>query len=139
MTRVLVIDDDRSVCTAIETLLLQRTYSVVLADSGDIAKTFDESEFDVIFVDIVMPGIDGFETIKILRARAPRIPIVAMSGFKFSDSTTPAPDFLRMAATLGASYCLRKPFDLPQLMAAINSCTGQGIIKRRIEEPKHVR
>jgi len=139
MTRVLVIDDDRSVCIAIEALLLRRTCSVVLAESGDVSKTFDESEFDVIIVDIVMPGIDGFETIKILRARAPKIPIVAMSGFKFSDSNAPAPDFLRMAATLGASYCLRKPFDLLQLMAAINSCTGQGTIERRIGEPKHIR
>jgi len=122
MTRVLVVDDDKSVCSAIEALLLQRNCSVVVANSGEVAKTFEKSDFDVIVLDIVMPGIDGFEAIKIFRDRAPAVPIVAMSGFKFSNPSADAPDFLRMATTLGANYCLRKPFTLDQLMSAINSC-----------------
>jgi len=78
----------------------------------------------VIILDIVMPGMDGIEAIKIFRERAPLMPIVAMSGIRFSEATADAPDFLRMAATLGANYCLRKPFTLDQLMRAINSCTN---------------
>jgi CheY-like chemotaxis protein len=122
MTHVLVIDDDRSVCSAIEALLLNQDCSVVLADSGEIAKSFKNSHFDVIMVDIVMPGMDGFETMKVFRKRTPAVPIIAMSGFRFSDSAAAAPNFLLMASKLGASYCLRKPFTPLQLMTAINSC-----------------
>jgi CheY-like chemotaxis protein len=126
MTRVLVIDDDRSVSIAIEALLLQKKhFAIKLANTGEIARTLHKSSFDLIFVDIVMPGLDGFETIKLCRGRAPAIPIVAMSGFKFSDSTTSTPDFLRMAATLGAAYCLRKPFTIEQLMMAVYFCVPQ--------------
>ncbi len=122
MTHVLVIDDDRSVSIAIEALLLNQNCSVVLADSGEIAKSFKNSHFNVAMVDIVMPGMDGFETIKVFRKRAPKVPIIAMSGFRFSNSTAAAPDFLSMASKLGANYCLRKPFTPLQLMTAINSC-----------------
>jgi hypothetical protein len=45
-----------------------------------------------------------------------------MSGFRFRNSMPSAPDFLGMAARLGATCCLRKPFTPQQLMAVINSC-----------------
>jgi hypothetical protein len=45
-----------------------------------------------------------------------------MSGFKFRNSMASVPDFLGMAAKLGATFCLRKPFAPQQLIAAINSC-----------------
>jgi len=121
MTRVLVVDDDDSVRSAIEVLLLQRDCSVVLADSGEIARTFEKSDFDVIVLDIVMPGMDGLEALKIFRERAPLLPIVVMSGFRFSGAAAGAPDFLRMASALGANCCLRKPFTPDQLMGAISS------------------
>lgn len=104
MTRVLVIDDDKSVCAAIETLLSYHHCEVVLADSGHVGNTiFEASGFDVVMVDIFMPGMDGLETIKGFRERAPSVPVVAMSGFRFRSSITPTPDFLGMTAELGAT------------------------------------
>jgi CheY-like chemotaxis protein len=77
-------------------------------------------------IDIFMPGMDGLETIKGFRERAPTVPIVAMSGFRFRNSCmAPAPDFLGMAAKLGATYCLQKPFGPQQLMTAITTCLGE--------------
>ena len=126
MTRILVIDDDTSVRTAIETLLREQGRTAVLAANGHLGvKTLETSSFDVILVDIFMPGMDGLETIKNFRARAPTVPIVAMSGFRFRNTMAPAPDFLGMAAELGATYCLRKPFGPQQLMAAISACLGE--------------
>jgi DNA-binding response OmpR family regulator len=133
MARVLVIDDDKSVSVAIETLLRHRDCEAILADSSQVGvATFEASDFDVVMVDIFMPGMDGLKTIKGFRERAPTVPIVAMSGFRFRSSMTPAPDFLGMAAKLGATYCLRKPFGPQQLMAAINACLGEGLPKRRV-------
>ncbi len=123
MTRILVIDDDKSVCIAIETLLRHQGCTAVVAENGHLGvETFERSDFDVVMIDIFMPELDGLETIKSFRRRAPAVPIVAMSGFRFRNSATPAPDFLGMAAELGASYCLRKPFGPQQLMAAIQAC-----------------
>ena len=129
MARVLIIDDDKSVCAAIEALLRHQDCVAILAESGSVgAKTFEDSQFDLVMVDIFMPGMDGLETIKGFRERAPTVPIVAMSGFRFRNScTAPAPDFLGMAIKLGATYCLQKPFGPRQLMAAINACLGEGL------------
>jgi DNA-binding response OmpR family regulator len=133
MARVLVIDDDKSVCAAIETLLRHEDCVAILAESGSVgAKTFEDSQFDLVMVDIFMPGMDGLATIKGFRERAPTVPIVAMSGFRFRNSgAAPAPDFLGMAIELGATYCLQKPFGPQQLMAAITACLGEGPSKNR--------
>jgi two-component system response regulator (stage 0 sporulation protein F) len=107
MTRVLVIDDDRSVCIAIEALLRYHDCVAVSADSGELgAKTFGSPDFNVVMVDIFMPGMDGLETIKGFRRLSPTLPIVAMSGFRFRSSITSAPDFLGMATKLGATCYL---------------------------------
>ena len=128
MTRVLVIDDDRSVGAAIQMMLARQDCdSVVAQDAQAGVQAFESSKFDVVIVDIFMPGLDGLETIKGIRERAPTVPIVAMSGFKFRNSMASAPDFLGMAAKLGATFCLRKPFAPQQLMAAINSCLDSSL------------
>ena len=127
MPRVLVIDDDKSVCMAIESLLRQQDCVSVLAENGCLgAKAFRSSHFDLVMVDIFMPGMDGLGTIKIFREQAPMTPIVAMSGFRFANSSTaPAPDFLGMATKLGATYCLQKPFGPQQLLDAVTACLGE--------------
>ena len=129
MTRVLVIDDDRSVGEAIQIMLArQHCDTVVAPDAQAGLQAFESSKFDVVMIDIFMPGLDGLETIKGIRERAPTVPIVAMSGFKFRNSMASAPDFLGMAAKLGATFCLRKPFAPHQLMAAINSCLDPALV-----------
>ena len=128
MTRVLVIDDDRSVGAAIQMMLARQDCDTVVAqDAHAGVEAFESSKFDVVIVDIFMPGPDGLETIKGIRERAPTVPIVAMSGFKFRNSMASAPDFLGMAAKLGATFCLSKPFALQQLMAAVNSCLNPAL------------
>jgi CheY-like chemotaxis protein len=122
MRRILVIDDDESVRAAIEASLRRQGCAVVLAESADHgAEAFEASDFDMVMVDIFMPGMDGLEAIKHLRERAPTIPIVAMSGYRYRSSTSPGPDFLEMSVKLGASYRLSKPFGHDQLKAAIEA------------------
>jgi len=77
------------------------------------------------FVDIFMPHMRGFESIRIFHERAPTVPLIAMSGYAFANLNSPAPDFLRMALELGASRCLRKPFTPAALQVAINQCLSE--------------
>lgn len=122
MRRVLIIDDDQSVGTAIQMMLARQGYDTALAlNARDGLQVFQSSRFDIAMIDIFMPGTDGLEIIKDLRERAPTMTIVAMSGFRYRNSTANTPDFLGMAAGLGATTCLRKPFAPKQLMEAINS------------------
>ena len=81
--------------------------------------------FDLMIVDIFMPHMRGFESIRIFHERAPTIPLVAMSGYAFANLNSPAPDFLRMALELGASRCLRKPFTPAALQIAIDECLSE--------------
>jgi DNA-binding response OmpR family regulator len=122
MLRVLVIDDDYSVCAAIRMILDRQGFETVLApDAHAGIQAFVSSRFDVVIVDIFMAVMNGLETISGIRRRAPTIPLIAMSGFRFRDPTSPGPDFLGMAVTLGANICLRKPFEPRQLLGAIRS------------------
>jgi CheY-like chemotaxis protein len=70
--------------------------------------------------------MDGLEAIKGFRKRAPGVPIIAMSGYVPHSSSVPIPDFLGMAAKLGATHCLHKPFTRQQLIAAIDACLDLG-------------
>jgi CheY-like chemotaxis protein len=127
MPRILVVDDDRSVRIATQALLEDDGYEVVVADSGRAGiEALADSTFDVVIVDIFMPGMDGLETIKAFHYYAPDVPIIAMSGFMFRNTSAPAPDFLSMSTKLGAAYSLHKPFRPRDLLKAIEACLGSG-------------
>ena len=126
MARVLVVDDDPMVCMAIEVYLERHHFQVTVADGGEAGlRGLEGSQFDLMIVDIFMPHMRGFESIRIFHERAPTIPLIAMSGYAFANLNTPAPDFLRMALELGASRCLRKPFTPVTLLTVINECLAE--------------
>jgi CheY-like chemotaxis protein len=123
MPRVLVVDDDPMVCMAIEIYLERHSFHVTIADGGEAGlRALAGSTFDLMIVDIFMPHMRGFESVRIFHERAPTIPLIAMSGYAFANLDSPAPDFLRMALELGAARCLRKPFTPVALLTVINEC-----------------
>ena len=126
MTKILVVDDDPMVCMAIETYLGRQGFDVTIADGGESGlRALDQAGFDVMLVDIFMPHMRGFESIRIFHERAPTLPLIAMSGYAFANHDSPAPDFLRMALELGATRCLRKPFTPDALLAAVTGCLAE--------------
>src|SRR5256884_7477998 len=126
MTRVLIVDDDPMVCAAIEIYLDRHGFEVTIADGGEAGlRALEEGRFDLMIVDIFMPHMRGFESIRIFHERAPALPLIAMSGYAFANLNSPAPDFLRMTLELGASRCLRKPFTPAALQVAINQCLSE--------------
>jgi CheY-like chemotaxis protein len=121
--RVLIVDDDPSICHTIQVLLERKGFVVVAADGGDTGlQILQQASFDLMIVDIFMPRLRGFESIRIFHERAPTVPLIAMSGYAFAKASEPTPDFLRLALELGASCCLRKPFTSVALLAAVNEC-----------------
>lgn len=136
MPRILVVDDDPMVGATIEILLQRQGFDVALADGGETGLVALESQaFDVMLVDIFMPHMRGFESIRIFHERAPTTPLIAMSGYAFASSASPSPDFLRMALELGATRCLRKPFTPETLLTAIRECLAGAAPKDKKEGP----
>jgi CheY-like chemotaxis protein len=123
--RVLVVDDDPMVCVAIELCLTRQGFEVTVADGGEAGmRALESSSFDVMLIDVFMPHMRGFESIRMFHERMPDVPIVAMSGYAFAN-TERAPDFLRMTIELGAACCLRKPFTPNALLTTINECLNK--------------
>lgn len=126
MKRVLVVDDDPLVSLSIRLTLERHGFETVLADGGVSGlHALEASRFDVMIVDIFMPEMRGFESVRVFHQRAPDVPLIAISGYAFAQHTTPAPDFLRMALELGATRCLRKPFTPAALLAVIGESLAE--------------
>jgi CheY-like chemotaxis protein len=121
--RILVVDDDPLVCSAIRGWLEDRGFAVVVADGGEAGlDALDGATFDLMIVDIFMPHMHGFESVRVFHQRAPTVPLIAISGYVFAEQRMPAPDFLSMALELGATRCLRKPFTPKTLLNVIEMC-----------------
>jgi CheY-like chemotaxis protein len=113
--RVLVLDDHPHVRATVTLALRVKGFDVVSVESGALALAqFEQSEFDLAIVDIFMPGMDGTMVIRKLRERAPRLPVVAISGMT-------ALDFFSAFPELSDVVCLQKPFRPNELLTAIQS------------------
>jgi DNA-binding response OmpR family regulator len=133
MMRALVIDDDVNVGEAIQAILASQRFETVhalRASSGIHA--LEQQNFDVVIVDLFLPGISGLDTIYRIRQQAPDVPIIAMTGFRYrhrvSNSTT---DLLDLAKRRGATLHIQKPFTPSQLVDAI----GASIERCRASQP----
>lgn len=126
MPRILVVDDDPMVSLAIEVCLQRQGMEVTIADGGEAGmRAIAAGAFDVMIVDVFMPHMRGFESIRMFHERAPDVPLIAMSGYAFANADTASPDFLRMTLELGATCCLRKPFTPKALLAAVDDCLSK--------------
>jgi CheY-like chemotaxis protein len=123
LANILVVDDDPAVRMTIQLLLERAGHRVVVAGDGRQGlAAFETDAFDLLFLDIFMPGMDGLETMRLMLRRRPGIPIIVISGRPIVSDAMGAPDFLSMATKLGAVRTLPKPFRPADLDAAVSSC-----------------
>ncbi|HWD59886.1 MAG TPA: response regulator [Stellaceae bacterium] len=112
MADILIIDDDRQMRRLLTRILEGAGHTVREGENGrEGLKRFEEQRPALIITDIVMPDMEGIETIVSLRRDNPDLPIIAISGG--SD-----PVYLRAAASLGATAALQKPF-APQALTEL--------------------
>ena len=132
MQRILVVDDDPHVGLAIGARLVRHGFRVAIADGGTNGlAALDNSTFDLMIVDAFMPNMRGFESIGLFHQRAPSVPLIAISGYAFSNLDMSGADFPGMAAKLGATRCLRKPFRQTTLLDVIDQCLSEAQPHRR--------
>jgi two-component system response regulator (stage 0 sporulation protein F) len=127
MASILIVDDDRAVQLIIKLLLERAGHCVTCANDGPTAlRLFHDASFDLLIVDIFMPGMDGLETMKLVHQYRPGVPIIVISGHGFSSRTTASPDFLAMSTRLGAMFSLQKPFKSAVLLSHVACCLEAG-------------
>jgi CheY-like chemotaxis protein len=117
---ILVIDDDRAVLSTVKLLLERAAHTVEAVDNSQAGlRLLETQRFDLLVVDIFMPGMDGFETMRLVHQSRPEMPVIVISGQQFGSTSEREPDFLYMATKLGAVSSLQKPFRPHELLAAV--------------------
>ncbi|NKB90326.1 MAG: response regulator [Acidobacteria bacterium] len=111
--RILVVDDDPDLAAGIRDNLLAEGHRVRVAERGDdgLALALD-IDFDLILLDVMLPGMDGFEVCRALRDRSREVPVL------FLTARNDPQDRVRGLAEGGDDY-LSKPFDLAEMLARV--------------------
>ena len=116
--RVLVVDDDPGICDYVEALGASRGWRTFVAAGGEEALGgLGETRPDVITLDVMLPGIDGLETLRRLKEVRPDLPVIMLSGQERIGTVD-------RARALGASDFLLKPFAAEDLEAALRTALG---------------
>jgi CheY-like chemotaxis protein/GGDEF domain-containing protein len=123
--RILAVDDQLYFRSFLEELLGEEGYAVETAASGPaaIAALERHPAFDIVISDLIMPGMDGIETVRRIRERWPEKPVIVVTGVGDVRSAVGA-------MKLGAAEYLLKPIDREELLRAVESVLERQRIRR---------
>jgi signal transduction histidine kinase/CheY-like chemotaxis protein len=126
-SRILVVDDDQTICSVCAMALTQAGYAVTTAIEAPegLRLLRTEGPFDLLLADIHMPGISGLALAETARELDPAIAVVIMTGHTSMDT-------LHQAVRQGVADFLSKPFELEELRLAV----GQALHKRQLMQER---
>ena len=135
MSRILVIDDERSIRNTLKDILEYEKYEVDLAENGPQGlEMVEKNEYDTILCDIKMPGMDGIEVLEKIFAQMPDIPVVMISGHGNIDTAVES-------IKKGAYDFIEKPLDLNRLLITIRNAmdkstliTETKVLKKKVNQ-----
>lgn len=116
MGSVLIIDDDKELCTLMKKCIEQEEMSALVANGGtEGLRLIDENKnlFSLVILDVMMPDIDGFQVLEKIRETS-NIPVLMLTAKSGEDDKV-------FGLRLGADDYLTKPFSIKELMARVNS------------------
>src|SRR6202000_227551 len=122
--RILVIDDEAAIRDSLEVLLTLEGYNGKMASSGGQAlRILDLDPFDLILLDLALPGRTGLELLPLIKERQPETPVIMITAYGTVDNVVEA-------VRAGAENFVQKPWDNEKLLADIRSA----VARRRAEE-----
>lgn len=127
--QVLVVED------SIEEIFLMRSflekdgqYQVTTAQDGDAAaRLIKKTDFDLVVTDLNLPGMDGYDVIRLVKAKNPKTPVLATTGYT-------ANHYIEPAYRAGADHVLIKPLDRDELLKQVTELLGA---HSQAEKPPH--
>lgn len=112
---ILVIDDDESICSLFVDTFIGSTHTIeTVSDSISALKLLQDNDYDLVFLDLKMPGMDGAELFRQIRLVKPDLPVTIMTGF-------PESDLMMKALTYGPLGVIKKPFRGADILAVMNT------------------
>lgn len=113
--RILIVDDEKNIAGSLENILSDEGYDVSSTDDGlDALEIIQSDPPDLVLLDIWIPGMDGIEVLKTIKAYNPETDVVIMSGHASIDTAV-------KATKLGASDFIEKPFTLDHLVQSVEN------------------
>ncbi|MBU0493232.1 MAG: response regulator [Chloroflexi bacterium] len=114
-TRVLIVDDDPSLCRTLALILARKGHEVVTVEGGmQAVAAARQQPFDLILIDVLMPGQSGLDTLRELQAADPQARMVMMTGYAVAG-------LVAEAVGLGVDGVLYKPFDVEVVLNTLMS------------------
>ena len=118
---ILVVDDKKIIGDLFDFTLGYSGHSITVVDNARAAyEAVKGRNFDIAFVDIVMPECDGVDVLKELKHLSPQLPVVMMSGYSVEDKK-------KEAGELGAVACLKKPFEIDEVKSLITTILNKDV------------
>ena len=112
-TLILVVDDSQTDRETLKTILEERGYGVVTASSGAEALAMvKEKRFDIIFLDVRLPDIDGVEFFEQVKAIDPEVAVIMMTGYSEAE-------LMQKVISHGAYTCIYKPFNVDKVVSLV--------------------
>ncbi len=128
--RVFIIDDDRDHAESVADVLAMRGFECELAFSGEAGLArFRESSFDIVFMDVKLPGMNGVETFFEFRKLRPGVKVMLMTGFSLEQ-------LVAQAVENGALGVLRKPFAMQELLDVLEQVKPRGMVLVADDDPE---
>jgi DNA-binding response OmpR family regulator len=114
MARILIAEDDPLISSFLEKGLRANGFTTFLADDGETAQRLSMTdEFDLLILDMGLPGRDGFHVLQELRSRGKKLPVLVLTGRRERDVV--------MCLEGGADDFMRKPFQFDELLARVRT------------------
>lgn len=130
MPRILIVDDEPGIRESITMILDYEGYDTESAANGEEGLHFvKQGKFDAVLLDINMPGIDGFETLKLLKEIDKNLNVVIISAYGNIENAI-------KATKHGAFDFLEKPIDREKLLITVRNASEQAILKKEFETIK---
>jgi DNA-binding NtrC family response regulator len=118
-TLILVVDDKFSDRETLKTILEDKGYRVAAAKDGTEAIEMVKSKhYNIIFLDVILPGMDGVETFEHVKVIDPEVTVIMMTGYTEED-------LVRKAVNEGAYTCVYKPFNMEKLIELVEGISRE--------------
>ena len=128
--RILIIDDEAAIRESLETLLELEGYTIEVAVNGEAGlERIEENSYDLVLLDLALPGKSGLEILPLIRERHPSLPVIMITAYGKVENVV---DAIRS----GAQNFVQKPWDNEKLLADIRSAIG---LYRAEQENIHLR
>ena len=118
---ILVVDDKKVIGDFFNLTMGYYGHTItVVHDLSHTLEAIKHKEFDIAFMDMIMPDHDGVEVLKEVKAVTPGLAVVMMSGYSLDEKR-------QQASRLGAVDCLKKPFEVDDIRRVVKEAIGQEI------------